>query len=137
MIPRFVRQVSSRRPSGGPEAKKRVETLPSFIAAAAIAVFAGLPAEAASPSFDLALSPEQASAEVRVITVQQGDDVTLHLTADRPIEIHLHGYDIEETVLPGKAVAMRFTARATGRFPIEIHGRGTARVVAYLEVHPR
>ncbi len=74
----------------------------------------------------------------RVIRVQQGDEVTLTWTSDRPFTLHLHGYDIEETIAPGKPLAMRFTARATGRFPIETHdSRGQERTVGYLEVHPR
>ena len=39
--------------------------------------------------------------------------------------------------MPQTPVEMRFTARATGRFPLEIHGPGTERTVGHLEVHPR
>ena len=49
---------------------------------------------------------------------------------------HLHGYDIEITVEEGKPQTMAFRARATGRFPIEMHG-GRHTVLVYLEVHPR
>jgi hypothetical protein len=75
----------------------------------------------------------------RVVRVTQGDEVTLRWTTDRPVTLHLHGYDIEATLGPAAPAVMRFTARATGRFPIEIHG-GAARppaTVAHLEVHPR
>jgi hypothetical protein len=53
--------------------------------------------------------------------------------------IHLHGYDLEQTLAPGPPVSMRFIARATGRFPIEIHAHGqeNEQVLGYLEVHPR
>ncbi len=74
----------------------------------------------------------------RVIRVQQGDEVTLRWTTDRPFTVHLHGYDIEEKLAPGTPVSMRVTAHATGRFPIEVHGAGgEERIVGYLEVHPR
>jgi heme/copper-type cytochrome/quinol oxidase subunit 2 len=70
--------------------------------------------------------------------VQQGDDVTIHVTTtDAPIEVHLHGYDIEQTATPAMAASMHFIARASGRFPIEIHRQGKQRVIGYLEVHPR
>jgi hypothetical protein len=58
------------------------------------------------------------------VTVRQGDEVTLRWTTDQRMTIHLHGYDLEQTLAPGLPVAMRFAARATGRFPIEIHGHG-------------
>jgi hypothetical protein len=78
-------------------------------------------------------------AEQRVIRVQQGDAVTLRWTSDRALTVHLHGYDIEQRITPGTAATMAFTARATGRFSIEIHASEghRASTVAYLEVHPR
>ncbi len=78
-------------------------------------------------------------ADDRVIRVRQGDDVTLRLTTDRALAIHLHGYDIEKDIRPGSPSIVRFTARATGRFPIEVHGvtGGREHTLGYLEVHPR
>jgi len=77
--------------------------------------------------------------EQRVIRVQQGDAVTLRWTTDRALTLHLHGYDIEQRVVPGATATMSFTARATGRFAIEIHASQGRRetTVGYLEVHPR
>jgi hypothetical protein len=72
-----------------------------------------------------------------VIAVQQGDEVSVHVITDTPIEVHLHGYDIEQTATPAKAASIHFAARASGRFPIEIHVAGRQRVIGYLEVHPR
>jgi hypothetical protein len=79
------------------------------------------------------------TAEQRVIRVVQGDAVTLRWTSDRALTLHLHGYDIEQRVTPETPVTMSFTARATGRFPIEIHSSPTGReaTLGYLEVHPR
>jgi hypothetical protein len=55
------------------------------------------------------------------------------------VTIHLHGYDIETALTPDAPATVRFSARATGRFPIEIHGttRGPEVTLGYLEVHPR
>ncbi len=36
-------------------------------------------------------------------------------------DLHLHGYDIEKRIEPGAVTEMTFTARATGRFPVEVH----------------
>jgi hypothetical protein len=87
--------------------------------------------------FDLAIRNNQLPSDQRVVRVRQADEVSLRWTTDAPLTIHLHGYDIETLVPPGPAVVMKFSARATGRFPIEIHGRGVERTLGYLEVHPR
>lgn len=73
----------------------------------------------------------------RVVRVRQGDEVTLRWTADVPMTVHLHGYDIERKLEPGGVAAMTFRARATGRFPIEVHAQGAEATLGYLEVHPR
>ena len=75
----------------------------------------------------------------KVIRVRRNDMVKLNWSADRRTVLHLHGYDIEMTVDPGKPQTMSFKARATGRFPIEAHGGEAGRhvVLLYVEVHPR
>jgi FtsP/CotA-like multicopper oxidase with cupredoxin domain len=90
-------------------------------------------------ALELAVRNGELPAEQRVVRVRQGDDVTLRWTTDKALTVHLHGYDVETRLSPAAPVAMRFTARASGRFPIEIHahGRGGHRVLAHVEVHPR
>jgi hypothetical protein len=79
------------------------------------------------------LPPNQA-----LVRVRQGDEVTLKWTSDQAAALHLHGYDLEAKVTPPAPSEMRFTARAAGRFPIEIHGAGGKHAtIGYLEVHPR
>ena len=87
--------------------------------------------------FDLELKDGQLPPEQRLLRVRQGDEVTLKWTTDRPFTLHLHGYELEAKLVPQAAVELRFTARAAGRFPLEIHGPGTERTVGHLEVHPR
>ena len=82
-----------------------------------------------------------AGGPVGVVRVDQGDEVEIRWSSDEGATVHLHGYDIE-TVVPAEGeAAMRFAARATGRFPIEAHGIGGDRrlekTLLYLEVHPR
>ena len=72
----------------------------------------------------------------KTLQVRRGDAVELIWSADRRSVLHLHGYDIEITVDAGESQSMTFRARATGRFPIEMHG-GRHTVLVYLEVHPR
>jgi hypothetical protein len=72
------------------------------------------------------------------VKVQQGDDVELRWSSDKPMELHLHGYDIEVKVSPQASAVMSFKANIPGRFPVEPHGQGPGhhRPVLYLEVHP-
>lgn len=70
--------------------------------------------------------------------VRQGDSVVLRVKSDTPLEVHLHGYDIEATAGPGHDAELRFVARAAGRFPLARHGAGGHDdVLAWIEVYPR
>ena len=72
------------------------------------------------------------------LRVKQGDEVELRWSSDKPIELHLHGYDIEMKVAPHAPAVMEFKASIPGRFPVETHGQGKGphRPVLYLEVYP-
>jgi hypothetical protein len=89
--------------------------------------------------FELAIHSDAPTAEPAELTARQNDQVVVRLISDKPLQVHLHGYDIEKDVVPNVVTPLRFTATATGRFPIEIHSKGPARQrpVAYLEVRPR
>jgi hypothetical protein len=94
---------------------------------------------AAEPrAFELEIKGGRLPPNQRVVRVQQGDEVTLRWTSDQALALHLHGYDIEAKVSPAAPAEMRFAARATGRFPVEIHGAGGQHAtIGHLEVHPR
>jgi hypothetical protein len=105
--------------------------------AIALAIVAAGAARAETRAFELALKNGQLLESQRLVRVMQGDEITLKWTTDRPYTLHIHGYDLEAKLAPQAPVELKFTARATGRFPMEIHGPGTERTVGYLEVHPR
>ena len=94
--------------------------------------------------FDLRIEKGRVAPNMRLVRVRQGDTVKLRWTSDRPILLHLHGYDIETKVEPGTTAEMTFTARTTGRFPVEEHkpstrgghSHGEAPLVR-IEVQPR
>lgn len=88
---------------------------------------------------ELSIHGAETSAKPQVLRVHENDQVVLRLTSDRPLHVHLHGYDIERDVGPNHPASLRFTATATGRFPLEIHSKqpGRQRPLAYLEVRPR
>ncbi|MCC8969346.1 hypothetical protein [Bradyrhizobium brasilense] len=73
-------------------------------------------------TFDLHIERGRVSENMSVIRVKQGDIVRLRWSTDRSIILHLHGYDIERKIEPGAIGVMEFTAHATGRFPVEVHG---------------
>ena len=77
--------------------------------------------QAAELTFDLKIEHEQVAQNMRLIRVKQLDVVRLRWGTDQPLTVHLHGYDIEQKVEAGSIAEMKFTARATGRFPIHIH----------------
>ena len=115
-----------------------------FLLAISLSLFASR-AQAADVAFDLRIERGRVPANMRVIRVKQGDNVTLRWSSDRTINLHLHGYDIEKKLEAGVTADMTFHARATGRFAVEIHtskagagghAHGEAPLVQ-VEVHPR
>lgn len=69
------------------------------------------------------------------ISVNEGDRVTLSIESDEPVEVHLHGYDVERDAGPGPAAELHFEADLTGRFEIENHE--TEEELGELQVRPR
>jgi hypothetical protein len=108
---------------------------------ALVGAAAGAPAPAAGTSRVVSADVRNGflPADQQLIKAQQGDEVTPRWTTDAPLTVHLHGYDIEQALAPGAPVEMRFTARATGRFPVERHGSAGRpdSTLCYLEVYPR
>jgi translation initiation factor IF-1 len=115
------------------------------LAVLALAVSAALEAQAGELTFDLRLQDGRVSERMRLIRVKQGDVVTLRWTVDRPVLLHLHGYDIEWRVQPGTVGKVTFTASMTGRFPVHAHDTVTSAndhahedsPLVYFEVYPR
>ena len=109
-----------------------------LLAVLALALPLASTAVAAERVFDLTIARGKLTGDQDTIRVRQGDDVVLRWHSDRPIVLHLHGYEIETRVVPGAVAETHFEARATGRFPIQVHA-GQAQsemVLAYLEVYP-
>ena len=90
------------------------------------------PGEAQEQTFDVSISGGEM--EPGELSVNEGDQVNLRITSEEPVEVHLHGYDLERPVGPGRPARLRFTAAAEGIFELELHGTGTR--IASLEVRP-
>ena len=96
-----------------------------------------------SPSrvIDVRIESRRVVAPKEAIQITETDVIELRWTSDEPVKLHLHGYDLEIEVRPGKPAAMLIKAHATGRFPITSHGWGDGGhghdALTYLEVYPR
>jgi hypothetical protein len=113
--------------------------------ALALIIVGSLAAGAAELTFDIKIEQGRIPDTMRLMRVHEGDIVTLRWTSDRPLVLHLHGYDIEKRVAAEGVTELKFTANATGRFPIEIHGQGAGAgggahegtPLAIIEVYPQ
>jgi hypothetical protein len=108
----------------------------TMLAAAGLALAVAGSAAAQPRIFELTIEKGRLPENQRLVRVRQGEEVILKWRADQAVVLHLHGYDIEAKVSPATWTEMRFTAAATGRFPIELHAQ-THATIAHLEVHPR
>jgi hypothetical protein len=123
----------------------RTTCWPRFADAGALALCLAVAiqaARAAEVAYSLRIENGHVSANMQLIRVTQGDIVTLQWTADKPSIVHLHGYDIEKRVVPGAVTELTFTARATGRFQVHLHGGaaeapGHEDALVTIEVYPR
>lgn len=99
-----------------------------------------------SPESTASPSPTQAADEVEIeieegevqgpgrVRVSQGDDVRLRVTSDVADEVHVHGYDIFQEVLPGQPARIRFRADIPGIFEVELENAHV--LILRLEVTP-
>jgi len=73
------------------------------------------------------------------IQVKKGDRVQIVVSSDAHDDIHLHGYDIEKPVEPGKPARFNFTVDIEGIFELESHvaeDAGRDPLVGKLTVEP-
>jgi hypothetical protein len=93
--------------------------------------------QATTRTFELRIAQRRVPPAQRVLRATEGERVELRWSADEPLVLHLHGYDIETRVAPGKPAVTTFTARLTGRFPVEIHGGNRHGALLHVEIYPR
>ena len=84
-------------------------------------------------SFDVEI--QDGNMKPELISVHENDRVRLRVTSDSPVEMHIHGYDLEREIEPDKPIEISFRAELTGRFPIEDHD--TEEELGFLVVRPR
>ena len=116
--------------SGGDCTSSDVRT---FVAAAGVET-PRTTASKLSEVFDITVEHGRLVSKQRILVVHRDDDVTLHITVDKPDEFHLHGYNLLVELAPGKMATLRFRANLTGRFTYELHK--TELELGALEVYP-
>jgi hypothetical protein len=113
--------------------------------AAAAWPWRALGADQGPRAFAIAVADGKVAPHLRILKATHQAEVELVWSVDRPMTIHLEGYDISVVVRPDAPQAMRFKAFATGRFPVHAHegDKGAAKSHAHgrgallrLEVHP-
>jgi heme/copper-type cytochrome/quinol oxidase subunit 2 len=83
----------------------------------------------------VAMAINEGSMSPSEVTVDKGDQVNLLITSDRPVEFHIHGYDLTEEVEPGEPTELSFEATNTGRFAIENHNADAEIGVLLVQPH--
>jgi hypothetical protein len=86
---------------------------------------AGTSAAADGRRIEVTVSGGQASGDTGRVQVPQGEHVSLVITSDVADEVHVHGYDLEEELEPGKPTNLTFDATVPGVFEVELHETGT------------
>lgn len=66
------------------------------------------------------------------VTISRGSEVTVTVTSDVDLLVHVHGYDKELHSGPGKDAKVTFPADMVGSFEIEAHD--PARIIALMVV---
>jgi hypothetical protein len=64
----------------------------------------------------------------------KGEKVVLVIRSDAGEAVHVHGYDVEKPLTPGKPLRIPITANRPGRFEVELHHPDV--LLAVLEVRP-
>lgn len=130
---------------GGSDSAAPQETEPVVTAPVATTTETGTTTTVETDTAPVETTPQPTTVAIRVVRgvpqggiarpkVQKGERVVLVIRADAGESVHLHGYDVERKIVPGKPTRMPFTATIPGRFEVELHHPDA--VLAVVEVRP-
>jgi hypothetical protein len=88
--------------------------------------------EQADVTIDVTVADGKVNPSGATIKAKAGQTVLVKAVSDAEEEVHIHGYDKELEVSPGKPASVKFTANMKGTFEIETHKSG--KLVAKLVV---
>ncbi|WP_350278388.1 cupredoxin domain-containing protein [Kribbella sp. HUAS MG21] len=99
----------------------------------------GSPSNTADPSgeqadvtVDVTVANGKVNPSGATIKVKAGQTVLIKAVSDAADQLHVHGYDKELALTPGKPASVKFTANMKGTFEVETHESG--KLVAKLVV---
>jgi hypothetical protein len=105
---------------------------PAASGASASGSSSGASGTAAGQRIEISIAKGTVSGASGRVQVSKGTPVTLVVTSDVADQVHLHGYDIEKELVPGKPTTLQFTATLTGVFEVELHKANV--VLVHLQV---
>ena len=85
------------------------------------------------------LKDHEPAGGIKDVKVEKGGPVRIVVRSDVADDIHIHGYDIEKSVAPGKPARFQFDATIEGVLEIESHEAehaGKDALIARLVVEP-
>jgi plastocyanin len=88
--------------------------------------------EQADVTVDVTVANGKVNPSGATIKVKAGQTVLFKVISDADDELHIHGYDKELELSPGKPASVKFTANMKGTFEVETHKSG--KLVAKLVV---
>ncbi|RZU15757.1 cupredoxin-like protein [Kribbella rubisoli] len=88
--------------------------------------------EQADVTIDVTVANGKVNPSGATIKAKAGQTVLVKVISDADEELHIHGYDKELELTPGKPASVKFTANMKGTFEIETHKSG--KLVAKLVV---
>jgi hypothetical protein len=79
------------------------------------------PAPPQGKTITVGIADRKVTPRIGRVSLARGDRVRLVVTSDVADELHIHGYDQELRLTPGKPATLEFTADQTGLFEVEAH----------------
>jgi hypothetical protein len=73
---------------------------------------------------------------VQTLSYTHGDQIQFRVESDVPVDAHLHGYNVELPVTPGKPTDFNVAADLEGVFDLELHLPDGELQVAVIKVNP-
>jgi hypothetical protein len=113
---------------GGCAGKAPATTSPSGASSSGTAASSS----AAAKKIVVTITHGKASGDTGRIPVKLNSPVTIQVTSDTADEVHLHGYDIEKELVPGKPTTISFVANQSGIFEVELHKANV--VILHIQV---
>jgi heme/copper-type cytochrome/quinol oxidase subunit 2 len=80
--------------------------------------------ETADVNIDVTIAGGKVSPSTQTVKANAGQTVKITVTSDVEDQLHVHGYDKEVDLMPGKPGSVTFTADIKGTFEIETHESG-------------